>query len=167
MHPNKLPVMKWTKAAVVGMVGSLIMFLLMMVGIHGSGIAPFNVPPSAAFLTKLGLPTKPLALIVHFGYGAFWSVLLVYLYEYNVDIKKGLGIAFGAWLIMMLIYSPIIGWGVFGFGDAHMMSPSDPLYLEEGPKYFIMTLVLHVIFGAFIGWLNPHWISFESEEILQ
>ena len=153
--------MKWVKAAVVGLIGSLVMFLLMMLGIHGTGIAPFNVPPSAAFLMELGLPAQPLALIVHFGYGAFWSILLVYMYENRADIKKGMGIALGAWLIMMLIYSPIIGWGVFGFGDAHTLSSGDPLYLEAGPKYLVATLLLHLIFGAIIGWGNPRWISEE------
>lgn len=40
--------MKWLKAATVGALGSLVMFLLLMLGIHGTGIAPFNLPPSAA-----------------------------------------------------------------------------------------------------------------------
>ncbi|MDZ7690153.1 MAG: hypothetical protein U5K69_03180 [Balneolaceae bacterium] len=152
----------WTKAGIVGLVGSLIMFLFMMLGIHGTGIAPFNIPPSAAFLTKLGLAAGPLPLIVHFGYGAFWSILLVYLFKNKTDLGRGIGLALAAWLIMMLIYSPIIGWGVFGFGTAHTLAPSDPLYLEAGPKYLIMTLALHLIFGAVIGWLNPKWIDLEN-----
>lgn len=151
--------MKWTKAAGVGLMGSLVMFLLMMLGIHGPGIAPFNTPPSAAFLMKLGLPAQPLGLIVHFGYGAFWSVLLMYLYEKNVDTKKGLAIALGAWLIMMVIFSPIIGWGLFGFGNAHTLAASDPLFLEAGPKYLISTLILHLVFGVVIGFGNAKWAT--------
>lgn len=156
--------MKWTKAAVVGLAGSLVMFILMVIGIHGTGIAPFNIPPSAAFLVKIGLAVGPLPLIVHFGYGAFWSILLVYLYQNKTDVTKGLLIAFGAWLIMMLIYSPIIGWGLFGFGGAHAKPAADSLYLESGPKYLIVTLVLHAIFGTIIGWLNPLWINFSATE---
>lgn len=155
--------MKWIKAAGAGLLGSLIMFLLMMLGIQ-SGIAPFNTPPSAAFLNNLGLPAQPLALIVHFGYGAFWSVLLVYLFGSRADIKRGLGLALGAWLIMMIIYSPIIGWGLFGFGDAHMMSSTDPLYLEAGPKYLFSTLILHLIFGAIIGWGDAKWIDAKNQK---
>jgi len=157
--------MKWIKAAGIGLLGSLIMFLLMMLGIHGAGIAPFNTPPSAAFLMKLGLPAQPLGLIVHFGYGAFWSVLLVSLFENDLSIKKGLGIALAAWLIMMIIYSPIIGWGLFGFGDAHVLSATDPLYLEAGPKYLISTLILHLVFGAIIGWGDSRWVTPASEEV--
>lgn len=147
------------------MLGSLIMFLLMMSGIHGTGIAPFNIPPSAAFLTKLSIAVGPLPLLVHFGYGAFWSVLLVYFFKENTDVKKGLGISLAAWLIMMLLYSPIIGWGIFGFGDAHTLAASNPLYLEAGPKYLIVTLILHIIFGLIIGWLNPKWAELETVEI--
>lgn len=154
--------MKWFKVALTGMVGSLVMFLLMMLGIHGTGIAPFNIPPSAAFLTNLGLAIGPLPLFVHFGYGAFWSTLLVYLFKEKTNIKKGLGLSLVAWLIMMFIYSPIIGWGLFGFGNAHMMDPSNPLYLESGPKYLISTLTLHLIFGLIIGWLNPKWVNLEG-----
>lgn len=154
--------MKWFKVALTGMVGSLVMFLLMMLGIHGTGIAPFNIPPSAAFLTNLGLAIGPLPLFVHFGYGAFWSILLVYLFKEKTNIKKGLGLSLVAWLIMMFIYSPIIGWGLFGFGNAHMMDPSNPLYLESGPKYLISTLTLHLIFGLIIGWLNPKWVNLEG-----
>lgn len=156
--------MKWIKSAGVGFVGSLIMFLLMLLGIYGTGIAPFNIPPSAAFVTKLGLPAQPMGLIVHFGYGAFWSMLLVYLYKNSVDIKKGLGLALVAWLIMMIVYSPIIGWGLFGFGDAHTLPTGDPLYLEAGPKYLISTLILHLVFGAIIGWGNARWIAPDSAE---
>jgi len=56
------------------------MFLLMMLGIHGTGTAPFNLPPSAAFLGQFGLNMGPLPLLVHFGYGATWSLVLVGLY---------------------------------------------------------------------------------------
>jgi hypothetical protein len=69
--------MQYLKAALVGIVGSLVMFLIMMIGIHGTGIAPFNIPPSAAILVKLGLPVQSLVLLVHFGYGAFGPLFLL------------------------------------------------------------------------------------------
>lgn len=51
--------MKWIKAGTIGALGSLVMFALIMFGIHGAGIAPFNLPPSAAFLEKLGINVGP------------------------------------------------------------------------------------------------------------
>lgn len=157
--------MKWIKAAVVGALGSLIMFVLIMFGIHGAEIAPFNLPPSAAFLEMLEINVGPLPLLVHFGYGATWSLVLVALYGRETTVNRGLGLAVGLWLLMMVVYSPLIGWGVFGFGGAgHQLSPSDPLYLGSPVKYVVATLVLHLIYGSIIGWLNPTWIAFESTE---
>lgn len=155
--------MKWVKATLVGVLGSLVMFLLLMLGIHGTGIAPFNLPPSAAFLEQMGLNVGPLPLLVHFGYGATWSVVLVALYGANTSVRRGLALATGLWLFMMLVYSPLIGWGVFGVGGTgHTLSPDNPLYLGSPVKYIVATLILHLIYGAIIGGLNPAWIRSEA-----
>ncbi len=157
--------MKWLKAAVIGALGSLVMFLIMMMGIHVTGIAPFNIPPSAAFLETLGLNVGPLPLLAHFGYGATWSLVLVALYGADTDLKAGLTVAGALWLFMMLVYSPVIGWGVFGFGGTgHTLSSTDPLYLGSPVKYLVATLVLHLIYGGIIGSLNPAWIDFGAPE---
>lgn len=157
--------MKWLKVAIVGALGSLVMFLLMMVGIHVTEIAPFNLPPSAAFLETLGLNVGPLPLLAHFGYGATWSLVLVALYGADTDLQAGLTVAGALWLFMMLVYSPIIGWGFFGFGGAgHTLSATDPLYLGSPVKYLVATLVLHLIYGAIIGTLNPAWVNLGAPE---
>lgn len=152
---------KLLKSAVVGMIGSLLMFLVMMFAIHGAGIAPFDLPPSAAFLEKLGINVGPLPLLVHFGYGATWSVVLVYLFQEETDLMKGLLFAGGLWLFMMVVYSPVIGWGFFGFGGADIARDSK-LYLEPGPKYAVATLLLHVLYGIVIGAGNPLWLELKS-----
>ena len=133
--------MKWIKSAVIGVLGSLVMFLLMMYAIHGAGIAPFNLPPSAAFLEQLGLNVGPLLLLVHFGYGATWSVLLVWLYGADTSVRRG----------------------VFSFGGAGYES-GDLFHLGPPVKYIGATLVLHLIYGFIIGGLNPAWIQFESRQ---
>jgi hypothetical protein len=157
--------MKWIKAATVGALGSLVMFGFIMFGIHGAGIAPFNLPPSAAFLEILGLNVGPLPLLAHFGYGATWSMVLIALYGSETDLGAGLILSVGLWLFMMLVYSPVIGWGVFGFGGAgHTLSPDNPLYLGSPVKYLVATLVLHLIYGSIIGALNPAWIELEAHE---
>jgi hypothetical protein len=157
--------MKWLKSALVGALGSLVMFVLLMAGIHGAGVAPFNIPPSAAFLEQVGLNTGVLPLLVHFGYGATWSLLLVTLYGAETTIRHGLQLAAGLWIFMMLVYSPLIGWGVFGIGGrGHTLAPTDPLYLGSPVKYVGATLVLHLIYGAIIGGLNPAWIQFAQSQ---
>lgn len=155
--------MKWIKALVVGALGSLVMFLLMLVGIHGTGVAPFNMPPSAVFLEHLGMNIDPLPLLVHFGYGAFWSVILVGLYGADTSLQKGLGLATVLWLVLMVVYSPLMGWGFFGVdGGGHQLAATDPLYLGSPAKYILTTLILHGLYGAIIGWLNPAWIEFKA-----
>lgn len=148
----------WLKAAAVGIVAALLMFVAMMVGIHVTGIAPFQMPPSAAFLETLGLNVGPLALVVHFGYGAFWAVVLVAVAGPSPDVKSGLGLATGLWLFMMLVLSPLIGWGIFG--TAAGSQPADSaLYLASTPKYVVMTLALHVLYGVVVGGLGGLWID--------
>ncbi len=150
--------MRWLKAASVGIGGSLVMFLLMVVGIKVTGVAPFKIPPSAAFLEKIGLHVGPLPLLVHFGYGAFWSMAFYYLFRERMSVGWGIVLALGLWLFMMVVYSPIIGWGFFGFGGTEYAQDTK-LYLEPGPKYLIATLVLHLIYGSIIGYFNPLWIG--------
>ena len=147
------------KTAVTGFVASLAVTLLIMLNIHGTGMAPFNVPPVMAFLITFGITAKPLALIMHFAYGIFWSFLFVMVLKRGMTIAKGLGMGILMWLIMMLIYSPIMGWGVAGFGAAHhALSADAALYLGNPVKYLVMTLVAHLIYGLIIGVGNTCWI---------
>jgi hypothetical protein len=156
--------MKWIKAALIGAVGSLVMFIILFVGIHVTGFAPFNVPPSAAFLQTLGLNVGPLPLVLHFGMGMAGSLLLVAGAGTKTDLQRGLGLATALWLIMMLVHSPITGWGVFGFGGAnHALDASHPLYLGNPVKYVVLTLVLHLVYGAIIGPGNAAWTLASAE----
>lgn len=152
--------MKWVKSALVGAAGSLVMVAIMM-PLIGSDVAPFRIPPSAAALKSMGFPTQPLALIVHFGYGMVGSVILVACFGKRTDIPKGLGLAGILWLIMMLIHSPIIGWGFFGTADTSGLP--EALQLGSTVQYIVSTFLLHGVYGLVIGGLNPRWIEFESQ----
>lgn len=151
--------MKWLKAGIVGIIAALVMFLLLAVAIHVTGMAPFNQAPSAAFLDKLGFPTQPWALIVHFAYGIFWSIVLVAVFGSRTNIWNGMGLSVALWLIFMIAYSPIIGWGFFGVGGpGHELPSDDPLYLGSPVMFIVAALLVHLVYGAIIGWLNPLWI---------
>lgn len=157
--------MPWIKAGTSGFFAALVMFAIMYVGINVTGIAPFQVPPSAAFVIKvLGIapPTaKSLGLLVHFGYGIFWSIVLLALFWDHTSVGKGIGLSIGLWLMMMLVLSPMIGWGFFGFGGGDVQR--EVLRLGSGARYVLMTLVLHLIYGAIIGWMNSRWVIFGQE----
>lgn len=145
-------------SALAGLLAALLMFVVIQFGIS-AGIAPFKIPPSGAFLIKLGIPAVPFGIFLHFVYGAFWSLVLITLYRDRVNLTKGLAVALILWLIFMLIYSPIIGWGLFGSGGTSMLP--DVLHLGSTMKFVVITFVLHVIYGLIIGWGNSSWISFD------
>lgn len=152
--------MNWIKAGCAGLIGSLLILVVFIIGINVTGVAPFNLPPSAAFLAAIGIPPKPLALVVHFSYGFAWAVILYALFRERVSVINGMGVAFAQWLLFMIVYTPIIGWGVFGFGGAgHTLPPDAPLHLGNPVKYLVLTLVLHLIYGAINGWLIPRWTA--------
>ncbi|MBI1246134.1 MAG: hypothetical protein GC202_14125 [Alphaproteobacteria bacterium] len=90
-----------------------------------------------------GLMGAPLAAgwIAHFLIGSVaWGVGFAALYQMipgGGAVAKGLVFSVGAWLAMMIIVMPMAGAGLFG---AHLgiMAP-------------MMTLVLHLVFGAVLG----------------
>lgn len=153
--------MKWIKSIFSGATASLAMFIIMFIGINITGFAPFNITPSAAFLYNLGVDSMKLGLLLHFLYGSFWSVVFVYAFGADITLKKGLYLALFLWLFMMLVYSPIIGWGIFGMGYAGMMDPAHPLYLDSTLKYLFFTLVLHLLYGFIMGGMNKWLIKQE------
>jgi hypothetical protein len=147
------------KAFVIGILGSLVMFVLMQLSMS-QGAAPFQLPPSAALLKSIGIPPKPLAFIGHFFYGGFWSIIFILLFQEAISIGKGILLAIGLWLVLMLIYSPIIGWGLFGTANTEQLP--EALQLASTPKYIIATLVLHLIYGLIIGYGNTKWLNLSA-----
>lgn len=161
--------MPWIKAGTAGFLGALLMFALMYVGISVTGMAPFAVPPSAVFLMEVfGLGrelAETLGLVVHFSYGIFWSIVLLAFFWDRTSVGKGVGFSIGLWLLMMLVHSPMIGWGFFGFGGT---GPStEVLALGSSTKFVLMTLVLHLIYGVVIGWINGNWVTFGQDVAAQ
>lgn len=142
-----------------GFLASLGMFLLIYLGTAVTGMAPFNIAPSAAFLYNLGIESDGYALLLHFSYGIFWSFVLVYTFEEDVTIGKALILSLILWVFMMLVYSPLIGWGLFGLGYAHNLPLNHPLYLDGSLPYIIITLLVHLVYGFILGSTNSRWMS--------
>lgn len=157
--------MPWFKSGLGGLLAALLMFVILYVGIYVTGFAPIQISPSAAFLVKVfRLDTslaEPLGVVVHFSYGIFWSIVLLAIFWDRTSIGKGVGIALILWLFMMFVISPIIGWGVFGVGVGS--SSVEVLKLESTFRYILFTLVLHLIYGIAIGWMNSRWVRFGQE----
>ncbi|MDZ7682709.1 MAG: hypothetical protein U5J63_13600 [Fodinibius sp.] len=143
----------------VGFLASLVMFLFIYLGINVTGMAPFNVPPSSAFLYNLGIEQSGYALLLHFCYGTFWAYVLVYTFEDDVSILKAVALAIVLWLFMMVVYSPLIGWGFFGFGYAHNLPAGHSLHLDGAVSYISITLAVHLIYGLTLGYLHSSWLQ--------
>ena len=89
----------------------------------------------------LGVSTVT-AWIVHFligtvGYGA--AIMLASRMLAKPAVVLGLILGVIGWLIMMIVMMPMAGKGLFGM-HIGIMAPT-------------MTLVLHLIFGAVLGWV--------------
>jgi len=141
-----------------GFLASLVMYLCIFLGIT-TKVAPFNIPPSSAFLYNLGINGSGYALLLHFCYGILWAYVFAYTFEEDISIGKAQGLSIILWLFMMLVYSPLIGWGIFGLGYAHYLAADHPLYLANSFSYIIITLILHLIYGFTLGYLNSRWLK--------
>ncbi len=89
----------------------------------------------------LGVPIVPLVgWVLHFGIGAVvWGTLFAALHPTipGSNLVKGLIFSVGAWLLMMCVFLPMAGQGLFGM-NAGMIIP-------------VMALMLHLVYGAVLG----------------
>jgi hypothetical protein len=89
----------------------------------------------------MGLGGAGIAWLMHFMIGTvLWGILFALLYEKlpgGGAVAKGVSFGVLAWLLMMILPMPMAGAGLFGM-NLGMMAP-------------VMTLVLHIVFGAVLG----------------
>ena len=89
----------------------------------------------------IGLPAVPLiGWVLHFGVGiVVWGTLFAALHQRipGSNLTKGILFGIGAWVLMMVVFQPMAGQGLFGINGG-MVVP-------------VMTLMLHLIYGAVLG----------------
>ena len=129
-------------AFVWGVVATIAMSIPMMIGM-ATGVAPMPEPIPKALVSLVfgaGLPAPLLMALSagsHLGYGGVFGALLARLYP-EAGIWEGLGLGVLLWLVMEIVVLPVLGWGFFGAAIT--------------PKIAVATLVLHLIYGAALGW---------------
>ncbi|MDA8870327.1 hypothetical protein N9H93_02970 [Rhizobiaceae bacterium] len=123
---------------IAGFVGTVVISVFMLLK-SMMGLVP-ELDPIGMLAAMFGGPMA-LGWLMHFVIGTVaWGggfALIYNLLPSNSSIAKGVILAIGAWLIMMLAVMPMAGKGLFG--------------LEIGIAAPIMTLMLHVIFGVVMG----------------
>ncbi|HEC71452.1 hypothetical protein LCGC14_2238660 [marine sediment metagenome] len=121
-----------------GFIATVVLSVLMvMKGMMG--VMP-ELDVAAMLAGMIGAPVI-VGWIVHFLIGTVaWGGGFAVLYDYipgSSAVQKGIVFGIAAWLGMMILIMPMAGAGLFGLALG-MMAP-------------IMTLVLHIIFGAVLG----------------
>ena len=126
----------WLQAIGVGLLVAIITAAAML-ALTAARVSPFPMPPSLAFaetLTGRSLPL-PVGLLFHTAYVTFWSTLYL-----RFCRRRSLGIALalaaGLWVVMLVVFFPIVGWGLAG--------------LSLSPKLIPASFVPHLLFGLLL-----------------
>ncbi|GGX82673.1 hypothetical protein GCM10007160_07630 [Litchfieldella qijiaojingensis] len=130
------------RAVGIGIAVSLITALI-MVSLLKAGISPFPKPPSLAFAeTLLGRPLPmPVGLLFHTVYVTFWSVIFVRYFPRR-NLLTALALALVLWLVILVVFFPIVGWGLAG--------------LAIGPQLIPASALPHLLFGILLWGLDRY-----------
>lgn len=126
-----------------GVVATIAMFVIMLLG-RARGLSPMPKPIPVALVATVfgaGLPKPALILLgaaAHLRYGGTFAGVLA-LVARPVTVWKGVGLAVVLWLVVQLVWLPVLGWGAFG--------------VRVTPAIAVATLMLHLIYGVTAGWL--------------
>jgi len=150
--------MKWILSIFCGLLATVSMDVTMKGFSIVFGLMPMNSHPAAAFLFILGIESQFLPVLLHFSYGALWAMVYVYAFANDLSFERSLQFSVILWLFMMVVYSPIIGWGFFGYGDARLLQSVHPLYLKSITGYLFVTLSVHLVYGAVLGYTSQRLI---------
>lgn len=123
---------------IAGFVATVVLSVLMVFKAMMGLMPDLNV---IAMLSRMMGSPPVMGWVAHFVIGTIaWGGLFALLHEKipgNTLWVKGIVFAVGAWLLMMIVVMPMAGAGLFGM-NLGIMAP-------------MMTLVLHIIFGAVLG----------------
>jgi len=134
---QQLTLRDFTKAFGIGILTAVLLSLV-MVPLFKFGISPLPKPLGLAFAqVLLGEVPLPIGLVFHVLYVTFWSVFYVAVFKQRT-ILNALWLALGLWVIVLVLFFPIVGWGLLG--------------LAVSPKLIIASLIPHLLFSIIL-WL--------------
>ncbi len=129
------------KGLLAGLAATVVLSILMVLKAMMGLMPELDLPKMIAGM--VGSPDTPaIGWAIHFMIGVvLYGIAMALLDEHlpgNGSTTHGLILAFVGWLIMMVVMMPMAGAGIFG--------------MKMGAMAPIMTLVLHLVFGAVLGW---------------
>jgi len=132
----------WPRAIGIGLAVAVIAAIVML-ALTAAGVSPFPKPPSLAFaetLLRRPLPL-PVGLLFHAAYVTCWAVICVRYFPRR-DLKTALALAGALWLVILVVFFPVMGWGVAG--------------LNVSPKLIPASFVPHFVFGLLLWGLDKY-----------
>ena len=142
MTESGLSTHSWLRAIGIGLTIS-ILTALMMITLQKTGVSPLPKPLGLAFAEKLfnrSLPL-PVGLLFHTAYVTFWSVIFLRFFPRR-NIKFALLLAGILWLGVLLVFFPIVGWGLAG--------------TNISPKLIPASFMPHLLFGLLLWVLDKY-----------
>lgn len=127
----------YAAGAMAGLVATVVLSLIMMMKAAMGLMPELDV---IAMLAGMMGGSEAIGWIAHFAIGVMWGLLFAAIAPTlpgDSHWVKGALFLLGPWLVMMVVLMPMAGAGLFGM-NMGIMAP-------------IMTLVLHLIFGAVMG----------------
>jgi hypothetical protein len=143
LHLHSLDGHDWAKAIGVGLGASVITAVIMAVGLK-SGALPLPKSLGLAFAETILRRELPLAvgLLFHTAWVTAFSALYVLLFRDALTFMRALGLAIALWLLVLLFFFPVVGWGFLG--------------LAVSPKLIAGAAIPHLLFAVFL-WGLCRW----------
>jgi len=133
---------KLLKGVIAGLVATVVLSILMIMK-GNMGLMP-DVNIIAMLAAKMG-GNSIMAWVAHFMIGVIgYGLVYVYIFSnlpFN-NLIRGVLLGLAGWLAMMVAIMPMMGAGLFG------------LNLASGVMVPVATLMLHIIFGVVLSYVN-------------
>lgn len=134
---------KFVKGIIAGLVATVVLSVLMIMKGKMGLMTDVNV--IAMLASKMG-GNSMMAWVAHFmigmiGYGIAYVVIFSKL-PFPSVILRGIALGVAGWAMMMIVVMPMMGAGLLG------------MKLASGMMVPVATLMLHVIFGAVLGFVH-------------
>lgn len=142
----------WTRTIGVGIAVSVLTAVFVAATMK-AGISPLPKPLGLAFAeTILGRPLPlPIGLVFHAVWVTAFSVIYVGLFRDALTFWHALWLAIGLWILVLVVFFPIVGWGFFG--------------LAVSPKLIVGSAVPHLLFAFFL-WGLCRWLFKDTQPML-
>jgi len=133
---------KWIKGMLAGLVATVVLSVLMVMK-GKMGLMP-DVNVIAMLAGKMG-GSIAMGWAAHFmigviGYGLVYALIFSEL-PFGNHTTRGIAMGITGWLVMMVAVMPMMGAGLFG------------LSMPSGMMVPLATLMLHIVFGAVLGYV--------------